>query len=105
MGDGLGQFARLKGIALDRDDRLYVVDAMSQVVQIFNQEGKVLTWFGEPGSEVKEQNLPAKVLVDYQNVSAFQSFISPKFNVEHLVVVINQIGPHKVSVYGFGQRK
>jgi DNA-binding beta-propeller fold protein YncE len=105
MGDSLGQFARPKGIAIDRDDRLYVVDAMSQVVQIFDDKGKLLTWFGEPGNDGKVQNLPAKVFVDYDNASYFQSFVSPTFQVEHLVVVINQIGPHKVSVYGFGQKK
>jgi sugar lactone lactonase YvrE len=105
MGDGLGQFARVKGIAVDRADRLYAVDAMSQVVQIFDDHGKLLTWFGEPGTDNKIQNLPAKVVVDYEDVAAFQSFASPQFQVEHLVVVINQIGPHKVSVFGFGHKK
>ncbi len=105
MGDGLGQFARVKGIALDRDDRLYAADAMSQVVQIFDDKGKLLTWFGEPGTDNNIQSLPAKVVVDYDDVPFFESYASPKFKVEHLVIVINQIGPHKVSVYGFGHPK
>lgn len=105
MGDGLGQFARVKGIALDRENRLYAADAMSQVVQIFNDDGKLLTWFGEPGTDSKLQNLPAKVVVDYDDVPFFEHYASPKFKVEHLVIVINQIGPHKVSVYGFGHLK
>lgn len=105
MGDSLGQFARVKGIALDREDRLYVVDAMSQVMQIFNSEGKLLTWFGEPDSVSGLQNLPAKVLVDYEDVGYYQSFAAPNFKVEYLVFVINQLGPHKVSVYGFGHRE
>jgi sugar lactone lactonase YvrE len=104
MGDGQGQFARVKGVAVDRSDRLYAVDAMSQVVQIFDPNGKLLTWFGEPGTEKVIQNLPAKVFVDYEDVGYFQSFAAPNFKVEHLVIVINQIGPHKVSVYGFGHR-
>ena len=102
MGDSLGQFARVKGIAVDRESRLYAVDAMSQVVQIFNEQGRLLTWFGEPGAAGQVQNLPAKVLVDYGNVAAFQSCIAPGFKVEYLVFVINQIGSHMVSVYGFG---
>jgi len=105
MGDGLGQFARVKGIAVDRQDRLYAADAMSQVIQIFDDEGKLLTWFGEPGSDNKIQNLPAKVALDYDDVPFFERYASPKFKVEHLVIVINQIGPHKVSVYGFGHPK
>jgi DNA-binding beta-propeller fold protein YncE len=105
MGDGQGQFARVKGIAIDRQDRLYAADAMSQVVQVFDDEGKLLTWFGEPGADNKIQNLPAKVLVDYDDVGCFGSYIAPNFKVENLVMVVNQIGPHKVSVYGFGQKK
>jgi len=105
MGDGPGQFARVKGIAIDREDQLYAVDAMAQVVQIFDSEGKLLTWLGEPDTDSKVQNLPAKVVVDYDDVAFFDRFASPKFKVEHLVIVINQIGPHKVSVYGFGHKK
>jgi DNA-binding beta-propeller fold protein YncE len=105
MGDGLGQFARVKGVAVDRDNRLYAVDAMSQVVQVFNEQGKLLTWFGEPGGDAKFQNLPAKVLVDYEDVGFFEKYAAPNFKVEHLVIVINQLGPHKVSVYGFGEKK
>jgi len=105
MGDGLGEFARVKGIAVDRENRLYAADAMSQVIQIFDDEGKLLTWFGEPGSDNKIQNLPAKVALDYDDVSFFEHYASPRFKVDHLVIVINQIGPHKVSVYGFGHPK
>ncbi len=105
MGDGQGQFARVKGIAVDRDNRLYAVDAMSQVVQVFDEEGKLLTWFAEPGMDTKLQNLPAKVLVDYEDVGSFEKYVAPNFKVEHLVIVINQIGPHKVCVYGFGHKK
>jgi len=105
MGDSLGQFARVKGIAIDRQDRLYAVDAMSQVVQVFNDKGQLLTWFGEPGVAGRVQNLPAKVMVDYDDVGYFKDYISPDFKVEYLVVVINQLGSHMVSIYGFGHPK
>jgi DNA-binding beta-propeller fold protein YncE len=105
LGDHLGQFARVKGVAVDRNDRLYAVDAMSQVTQIFDADGHLLTWFGEPETGIKIQNLPAKVFLDYEDVSFFQRYAAPGFQVEHLVVIINQLGPHKVSVYGFGHKK
>lgn len=105
FGEGLGQFTRLKGVAVDRDQRLYAVDAMSQVVQIFNDEGRMLTYFGNPLAGREFQNLPAKVVVDYDDVDFFRSFIAPNFKVEYLVFVINQFGAHKVSVYGFGNKK
>lgn len=105
FGDAPGQFARVKGVAADRDNRIYAVDAMSQVIQIFNDEGRLLTWFGDPTASKATQNLPAKVAVDYEDVGAFQSYVAPDFKLEHLVFVINQLGTHKVSVYGFGHKK
>ena len=105
FGDGPGQFARIKGVATDRENRLYAVDAMSQVIQIFNDEGRLLTWFGDLTAGKAIQNLPAKVMVDYDNAGFFQSYAAPGFKVEHLVVVINQLGTHKLSVYGFGHKK
>jgi len=105
MGDSPGQFARVKGIAVDREDRLYATDAMSQVTQIFDAQGRPLTWFGDPAGSAKDKMLPAKVLVDYDDVDFFQSYAAPGFKVEYLVMVINQMGDHKLSVYGFGERK
>jgi len=105
IGDSTGQFARVKGVAVDRDDRLYAVDALSQVTQIFDDQGRLLTWFAQPGKDNLVQNLPAKVVVDYDDVDFFQSYAAPNFKVEHLVIVINQIGQHKVSIYGFGHKK
>ena len=105
MGDRPGQFARVKGVAVDRANRLYAADAMSQVVQVFDEEGRPLTWFGEPESAGAIQSLPTKVLVDYEDMGFFQSYAAPGFKIEHLVIVINQLGPHKVSIYGFGEKK
>jgi hypothetical protein len=105
LGDSPGQFARVKGVAVDRDCRLYAVDAMSGVVQIFDDKGRALTWFGDPEAGGPLRSLPAKVLVDYDDVGLFQSYVAPHFKVEYLVVVINQLGAHKVTVYGFGHMK
>jgi DNA-binding beta-propeller fold protein YncE len=105
MGDTLGQFARVKGIAIDRNDRVYAADSMTKVVQIFDDKGQLLTFFGDPEISDPAQNLPAKVLVDYDDVNFFKDYIAPGFKVDHLVIVINQLGPHMVSVYGFGEKK
>jgi len=105
VGDSPGRFARLKGVAVDRDNRLYTVDALSAVIQIFNEQGRPLTWFGDPEASSPLQCLPAKVLVDYDDVALFQNYVAPDFKVEYLVFVINQIGYQMVSVYGFGHQK
>lgn len=104
-GDNYGEFARLKGVAVDREHRLYAVDAAGQVAQIFDDTGHLLMWFGEPKASNFPLALPAKVLVDYDNVEHFRKYISPDFSVEYLVIIINQYGPRKVSVFGFGHKK
>jgi hypothetical protein len=78
---------------------------MSQVVQIFNDQGRLLTWFGEPAGSNRSQNLPAKVMVDYDDAAYFKSTVAPDFAVEYLVIVINQIGSHMVSIYAFGHQQ
>ncbi len=104
-GDNFGEFARNKGVAVDRANRVYVVDAAGQLVQIFDDAGHLLMWFGEPNASKVGLNLPAKVLLDYDDVGFFQSYAAPDFQVEHLVIVMNQYGNRKVSVFGFGHKK
>jgi hypothetical protein len=104
-GDNYGEFARLKGIAVDHDNRLYAVDAAGQLVQMFDDTGRLLMWFGEPSTSKVGLRLPSKVFIDYDNVDWFRKYAAPDFQVEHLVIVINQFGPRKVSVFGFGHKK
>jgi len=47
-------------------------------------------------------NLPATIVVDYDNVEFFQEYAAQGASIEFLVLVSNQHGPHKISVYGFG---
>lgn len=101
-GDRPGEFALPKGIAVDREGRLYVVDAKMQVIQIFDADGKLLLYFGEPGASSTPLYLPAKVIIDYDHVDLFKSYAAPDFALEYLVIVSNQYGDRKVSVYGFG---
>jgi len=106
IGGEFGQFFRNKGIAVDRENRIYVVDAATTVVQIFDFEGRLLTFFGEgKASGEGALYLPAGIALDYGNVAHFQKYAAPGFKIEFLIYVTNQVGTHKVSVYGFGHKQ
>jgi sugar lactone lactonase YvrE len=102
QGVAPGLFARPKGVALDRQGLAYVVDAATQVVQIFDPEGRLLLFFGAAGTSTRgELVLPAAVAVDYDSVPYFQKFVAPGRQCEYLIYVTSQFGGQKVSVYGF----
>lgn len=103
VGSAIGQFARPKGIALDREDRLYVVDAAFENVQIFDAKGKLLLFFGGPGNAPEHINLPTDITIDYDNVKYFQKYAAPGFELEYIVIVSSQFGANKLNVFGFGK--
>ncbi|MBK6839081.1 MAG: hypothetical protein IPG90_13205 [Bacteroidetes bacterium] len=44
--------------------------------------------------------IPAKVIVDYDNLSYFQKYVDPAFDLKYLVFVTSQYGPDLINVYG-----
>jgi DNA-binding beta-propeller fold protein YncE len=97
-----GLFARPKGVAVDRQGITYVVDAATQVVQLFDTEGRLLLFFAQAGASTQGQViLPAVVKVDYDNLGYFQKFVAPGHQLDYLIFVTSQFGAQKVSVYGF----
>jgi sugar lactone lactonase YvrE len=105
LGNNLGHFARPRGIGIDREDRLYAVDASFNNVQIFNSQGQLLMFFGSGERGPGTLLLPAKVVVDYDNLPFFREYVAPDFEVEYLLFVTSQFGGRLVNVYGFGKEK
>ena len=103
IGTGLGHFARPKGVALDREGRIFVVDAAFQNVQVFDPDGTLLLFFGEPGTSPENINLPTDVVIDYENVRFFEKYKDPKFDLDYVVLIPSQFGPNKVNAYGVGK--
>jgi hypothetical protein len=104
-GNSPGRFTRPKGIALDLDDNLYVVDAAFENTQIFNRGRALLMYFGGPYEGPGAMWLPAAVEISHENLSYFQPYVDESFELKYLVYVTNQYGPSKVNVYGFVQEK
>ncbi|MDP3980008.1 MAG: hypothetical protein Q8Q33_01200, partial [Chlamydiota bacterium] len=103
-GDALGQFARNKGIAVDREGRVYVVDAAFEKVQIFDQNGQLLLYFPE-SNDPAALVLPAGIAIDYDHIEYFKTDINSSFKVDYLIFVTSQYGNRKVSVFGFGKKE
>jgi len=101
-GDNIDELVRPKGIAVDRENRIWVVDAATEVAKIYDERGQLLLFFGLPGNEPGMMNLPATIIVDYDNVALFQKYAVKGASIEFVVLVSNQYGPNKISVYGFG---
>ncbi len=102
MGVKPGQFARPKGVAVDKMGNLYVVDAAFDNVQIFSEDGSLLLFFGQAGPERRDLNLPATVVLDYDNHDFYQQYAEPGFNVEYAILVVSQYGNGSINIFGFG---
>jgi len=98
-----GGFVRPKQIAVDRDGLIYVTDAAFQNVQIFDQQGRPLTFFGSAGEHPGAMYLPAGICVHEGDLDLFKQYIHPAFEAQRLILVTNQFGDNKISVYALGQ--
>ena len=99
-GDFLGQFAKLKGIAVDNEENIYAVDAAFENVQIFNKDKHILMPLGGHYKGLGDMYMPAKVIIDYDNIKYFQKYVDPAFELKYLVCVANQYGPDLITIYG-----
>ncbi len=101
-GDIVGQFARPKGIAYS-DDLVYVVDSSFENCQIFDAEGEILLFFGNPGVRPGNLYLPAGVWVGIEGLDLFQDDYAEGFHPEKIIIITNLYGPYKVNFYAFGK--
>lgn len=102
LGTLRGQFVRPKGIAADKEEILYVVDAAFEQIQMFNKEGKLLMFFG--GNYDKDRQgglwLPTQMTIDYENLKYFEKYVDSRYDLKYIILVANQYGPDKINVYG-----
>lgn len=103
VGSSPDSLVRPKGVAFDKEDRMWVVDAgPATAVKLFRKDGRLLLLFGFLGTNPGQMYLPAGISIDYDHVDLFKDYAVKGAKLDFLVLVTNQFGPHKVSVYGFG---
>jgi sugar lactone lactonase YvrE len=71
LGDAPGRFSKPKGIAVDAEGRIVVVEGLHDAVQFFDPEGRLLLSVGSPGSDPGHFWLPAGLAVDRTNQLLF----------------------------------
>jgi DNA-binding beta-propeller fold protein YncE len=63
-GGRAGTLVRPKGVAFDHDGALHVVDGAMQHVEVYDEGGRLLGRYGEPGEGPGQLGLPAGICVD-----------------------------------------
>jgi sugar lactone lactonase YvrE len=101
-GYDLAQFGRPRGIRVGPDGVVYLVDGATEIVQMFNGDGDLLMHFGGPGSTPGALFLPSTLAIDRTSIPYFKKYAHPAFDIDYLLFVVNQYGPHLVNIYGFG---
>jgi hypothetical protein len=103
LGSSPDSLVRPKGIAVDKKNRMWVVDSgPASAVKVFRNDGRLLMIFGFLGTDPGQMYMPAAIHIDYDNVDYFRKYAVDGAELEFLVFVTNQYGKQKVSVYGFG---
>ncbi|HUM07167.1 MAG TPA: 6-bladed beta-propeller [Terriglobales bacterium] len=64
MGDADDALFRPKGIGLDSENHIYLVEGLSGTVRVFDREGQLLYFFGRRGKGLGEFQLPAGIFID-----------------------------------------
>lgn len=67
MGDSEDALFRPKGIGLDSENHIYLVEGLSGTVQVFDREGQLLYFFGRRGKGLGEFQLPAGLFIDQED--------------------------------------
>jgi DNA-binding beta-propeller fold protein YncE len=67
-GDAPGQLIWPAGIALDRQENIYVTDEWLNRISVFDQDGTFLRAWGTAGSDEGEFNAPSGIAIDRQDV-------------------------------------
>lgn len=67
VGDSSGSLFRPKGIGIDSEGHIYLVEGFWGVVQVFDREGRLLYDFGQRGVGLGEFQLPAGLFIDQRD--------------------------------------
>ena len=103
LGQNLNAFGRPRGIAVDRDGMVYIVDSAAQNTRIFDDKFRILMDFAGPGTRAS-LNVPAGIAVTTDNLDYYQKLAQPDFILDKVIFVVSQFGDNKISIFGLGKK-
>ena len=104
-GNRPGNFVRPKHLAVGSDGHIHVVDAAFNNVQVFDPEGKFVGYYGSGGTHPGAMDLPAGLEIVEGSIELFGRFVHPAFRADRVIIVANQFGGQKLSIYAMGGLK
>jgi DNA-binding beta-propeller fold protein YncE len=76
IGDDPGAMFRPKGVGIDSEGHIYVVEGSLNMVQVFDRDGRLLYYFGQEGTGLGDFRLPSGLFVDHDD----RVFVVDSFN-------------------------
>lgn len=105
LGNQIGKFVRPKHMVVDSAGILYVVDNAFANVQMFNDKGQLLMFFGGAGRHPGAMEMPTGVCVSDTDLDLVAHLVHPAFQMQRLILVTNNVGGNKISLYALGELK
>src|SRR5208337_2303690 len=75
-GDSIGRLFRPKGMSVDSEGNIYLVDALLEAVQVFGRDGTLLYTFGQTAGGPGELQLPSGLWID----SSDRVYVADSYN-------------------------
>ena len=94
LGDSSGAMFRPKGIGLDSENHIYLVEGMWGSVQVFDREGQLLYTFGERGTALGQFQLPTGLFIDRND----RVYVADSYN--HRVQIFQYHGVKTAAIRG-----
>ncbi|MDD5316396.1 MAG: SBBP repeat-containing protein, partial [Candidatus Cloacimonetes bacterium] len=77
----LGNLVRPKGVAVDSEGNIYVVESLHDYLLVYNREGQLLLALGGTGGDIGQFYLPSGVWVDSRD----RIFVADMFNARVMI--------------------